>query len=342
MNKQKNNTLELLKLFASYMVVFIHVIFSGYIGVAVETLARFAVPFFFLISGFYSYGISVQKIRIRIKKILTLTVFAIISYTVFKVLLLLSNGGWNDVLEYFGNYADFFTLIKLFVFNVPVHLEYLWYLYAMIYVYAIFLFVTKYHISDKVIFTVSFSILILHILSGEVCSVFGILLPGMLIRNFAAIGIPFFATGLFVKKYQDKFFRVSNTLILLSIAIGVLVSIFSRYFFEKKEVYIGSLFVLFSLVCVFIKYSNIRYPKFLMALEGCSTYIYIFHDMISKTIRLVYTAFGINMKSSMVLNNLHPIIVCLFSTVFAYLLIKILKSLQKHKNYVQLCKEQSG
>ena len=52
---KKNNTPELLKLFASYMVVFVHVIFSGYIGVAAETLARFAVPFFFLISGFYSY-----------------------------------------------------------------------------------------------------------------------------------------------------------------------------------------------------------------------------------------------------------------------------------------------
>ena len=68
MDKQKNNTLELLKLFASYMVVFIHVVFSGHIGVALEMLARFAVPFFFLVSGFYSYKISPHKIKNRMKK----------------------------------------------------------------------------------------------------------------------------------------------------------------------------------------------------------------------------------------------------------------------------------
>ena len=80
MNMQRNNTLELLKVFAAYMVVFIHVIFSGYVGTAIETLARFAVPFFFVISGFYSYGISTQKIKKRIKKILILIVFAVFSY----------------------------------------------------------------------------------------------------------------------------------------------------------------------------------------------------------------------------------------------------------------------
>ena len=47
MNKQKNGTLELIKLFASYMVVFIHVIFSAKIGTIMGTLARFAVPFSF-------------------------------------------------------------------------------------------------------------------------------------------------------------------------------------------------------------------------------------------------------------------------------------------------------
>ena len=44
---QKNHTLELLKLFASYMVVFIHVSFTGKFGTMVDALARFAVPFFF-------------------------------------------------------------------------------------------------------------------------------------------------------------------------------------------------------------------------------------------------------------------------------------------------------
>ena len=138
MSIQKNNTLELLKLFASYMVVFIHVIFSGKIGTVMETLARFAVPFFFLISGFYSYQIPPQKIKKRIRNVLTLIVLAAVSYTLFNMVLLLSTGDRNDISAYFSQYADFLTLVKLFAFNVPVCSEYLWYLYAALYVYVIF------------------------------------------------------------------------------------------------------------------------------------------------------------------------------------------------------------
>ena len=66
MKQQKNATLELIKLLASYMVVFIHISFYGEIGVAVNALARFAVPFFFVISGFYSYKCTEEKIKKRI------------------------------------------------------------------------------------------------------------------------------------------------------------------------------------------------------------------------------------------------------------------------------------
>ena len=63
MSSQKNSTLELIKLFASYMVVFIHVPFYGKYGDAIDAIARFAVPFFFLVSGFYSYQIDCEKIK---------------------------------------------------------------------------------------------------------------------------------------------------------------------------------------------------------------------------------------------------------------------------------------
>ena len=64
MGKEKNMTLELIKLFAAYMVVFIHVMFQGEFGVLVDALARFAGPLFFWVSGFFSYGISTEKIEL--------------------------------------------------------------------------------------------------------------------------------------------------------------------------------------------------------------------------------------------------------------------------------------
>jgi len=251
MDKQKNNTLELLKLFAAYMVVFIHVIFSGPIGVAVETLARFAVPFFFLISGYYSYRITPQKIKNRIKRILILILFATISYTVFNVIFLLANGDLYDVYAYFMQYMDFSKLVKLIALNVPICLEYLWYLYAILYVYAIFYFATILHINEKVIFIISISLLILQILLGEVLSIFGIVLSGLIVRNFAIMGISFFALGLLAKKYQHKLFMVSNSMIMLAIIVGVVESILSRYFLGKKYyILVRCLFSLHLYVCL--------------------------------------------------------------------------------------------
>ena len=332
MNIQKNNTLELLKLFASYMVVFIHVLFCGRLGVIFDTLARFAVPFFFLVSGFFSYKITTEKIKKRILHILTLLILASVCYTIFNIAKLLLKGDINDIILYFSKYADFTVLAKFFIFNVPVSSDHLWYLLAMVYVYIVFYFVTMFRLHEKVIFIVSFSLLFLHILLGECLSALGIVVPIHIVRNFALMGIPFFALGLFVKKHENHMRAIPNYLIIISTIIGVFESIFSRYFFGKNELYIGSLFILFTMVCVFIKYSSIQYPHFLLALEGCSTYVYIFHLIISSVITAAYSYFGANTQSSLIIfKNIRPILVCIVSTIFAFCITQLIKKIQHKK-----------
>lgn len=323
MNVQKNSTLELLKLFASCTVVFIHVKFYGRLGPIVETCARFAVPFFFLVSGFHSYEITCDKIKKRTRNIFTLLIFSVVCCTAFKVFTLLSKGNMAEVTAYLSNYLDLVVLAKLLVFNIPISSVHLWYLFAVLYVYVIFFFVTKLRISDKIIFIMTFCLLFLHILLGEGLSILGIALPKPIVRNFLVMGIPFFGLGLFVKKYEHKFHSIPNYVIFASIIIGIIESILSRYFFGSNELYIGSLFILFAVVCVFIKYSDIQYPSLLMALKGCSTYIYIFHIMISAVINKMYTLLGINKNSSILLANIHPILVCICSTILAYFIVRI-------------------
>ena len=330
MNIQKNSTLELFKLFASYMVVFIHILFYGKFGVIIDALARFAVPFFFLVSGFYSYQITCEKIKKRIRNILTLLVLAITCCNLFEITTLLL---WSpdDLAAFFDKYTHLSTYINLLIFNTAVNFGHLWYLLAILYVYIIFYFVTQTHVKDKVIFTISFLLLFLQIILGEGLSVVGIKLPAFYVRNFALMGIPFFALGLFVKKYEYKFHNIPGYAILVSVVIGVLASVISRYFSGENELYLGSLFILFAITCTFIKYKDIKYPPFVTALEGCSTYIYIFHLIISSVIYIAYNVLGVDMYSSVSLKKLHPIIVCICSTVFAYLLMQILKALKLQK-----------
>ena len=330
MTEQKNNTLELLKLFASYMVVFIHVLFYGKMGVTIDALARFAVPFFFLVSGYYSYQITCEKIKKRIKNILTLLILSTFCCTLFEIITLLKYNK-EGLITFLSKYTDLDTYVNLLVFNVPVSSGHLWYLLAVLYVYIIYYFATKFNVKEKLIFTVSTFLLLAHIILGEGLSIFGIVIPIPFVRNFALMGIPFFALGLFVKKYECKFRNIPNYTIWIFLVIGALESVVSRFLLGGNELYIGSLFVLVAIVCVFIKWADAKYPSFLTALEGCSTYVYIFHIIISTVIFIFYGILGIDIYSSVILENLHPIIVCVASTVFAYLFIKIPKKLSKTK-----------
>ena len=134
-----------------------------------------------------------------------------------------------------------------------------------------------------------------------------------------------------MKKYESKFRSVPLPVILIFSITGVFASLFSRFTFGENELYLGSLFLLAAFVFVFVKYADVKYPAFLVALEGCSTYIYVFHIMISTSLCILYGMFGIDIYSSVTLENLHPIAVCIAATIFSYLFIKIQKAVRKNK-----------
>ena len=81
--KKKNLKLNLLKGIACSGVVFAHVPFPGVFGKIVDLAAAFAVPFFLMIAGYYSYGAGLAVIRRRLVKIIK--IFAI-AYALFVVI----------------------------------------------------------------------------------------------------------------------------------------------------------------------------------------------------------------------------------------------------------------
>lgn len=336
MNVQKNHTLELLKLFASYMVVFIHVVFPGEMGSVVEALARFAVPLFFLISGFYSYKITCEKIKKRIINIVNLIVISAASYgvctLVFKTIELLIDGDMAGIASLFSNYFSLTAIANLILFSVPLSSLHLWYLFAILSVYIIFYFSTKFNIKDRLIFIIAFSLLGLNLILGEGLAFFKIILPEHILQNFWITGIPFFGLGLFVKKYEHKFDKVPNILILTSLIIGIAETVLCSHYFRNNPLYIGSLFIMLAIVCISMKYSDVQYPSFLTALEGCSTYIYIFHIAIAIGIEVIYTLFWPDTDLPMILKFIHPILVCVASTAISYLIIQLLSKITKKRN----------
>ena len=331
MKTARNNVLELIKLFASYMVVFIHLPFYGKAALVMESLARFAVPFFILVSGFFSYRISLSKIKKRILHMLSLLLFSVLLYTWRNIEAFVLSGNFKAIGQYFGRYLSSETLTNLLVFNVPVSSVHLWYLLAMLYVYIIFFFVTKYSVSEKPLFVLSFILLFANLILGEGLSAMGIIIPNHYIRNFALVGMPFFGIGMFVKKHEMKFKSVPGFVIFLCMAVGIAETLFSRFNFGINDMYLGSVFIVFAFAVTFIKLSDLKCPRPLITLASCSTFIYILHMFVSSKLFNFYWQAGLDYQSLIWLKNLHPILACVISTILAYVVILIQKGFKAQK-----------
>ena len=327
-HENRNNTLDVMKLVASYMVIFIHVLFPGKMGVAADALGRFAVPLFFFVSGYYAYGASPETIRARTVRLVRLSLFAFLFYIAYDGLRMLLYLEFEQFIQFLTGWMNLKIFLKLVVFNTPVYNFHLWYLLACVYVYGLYYAAVKFAVPEKWIFTLSGLALLVHLFLGEFLSIFHIVVPISLVRNFALMGIPFFGFGLLARKYKCKIEGVSNWAIAAAMAIGMLESLLSVFLFGKNELYLGSVLVLAALVAIFIKYPNVHYPSWLLSLTGCSTYIYIFHPILPGILGLVYGVLGIHFYESVAVQMVHPIIVCILATVLAVWLGKLTQKKQ--------------
>lgn len=75
----RNRTLDMVKAICAYAVVLLHVHFPGNAGIIANVLARFAVPVFFMVSGYFCFrGDDTEFIRIgkKIRHVLKLMLVA--------------------------------------------------------------------------------------------------------------------------------------------------------------------------------------------------------------------------------------------------------------------------
>ena len=148
---------------------------------------------------------------------------------------------------------------------------------------------------------------------------FGIVVPPVLIRNFMMFGIPFFGIGLLVRKHLDDIILPkSNNIIWLFLILDATLSVVSRLLFGLNELYMGSLFILLGLVILALKYADRQYPRTVIRVTTCSTNIYIFHPLINECLKAMYTALKIQYRHSIVVQMLHPLAVCLITTLLAF------------------------
>lgn len=87
--QERNSGLDCVKCLAAFCVVCIHVSFPGIMGDIVSLLSRFAVPVFFMITGYYySNTRDKGKVKKQIVKVTVLLLLSMLLYFIWSCLLM--------------------------------------------------------------------------------------------------------------------------------------------------------------------------------------------------------------------------------------------------------------
>lgn len=324
---KKNNTLDFIRTIACVLVVFIHISFPGDFGYYVSAIARFAVPFFFMVSGYFAYKENGNGLHIfkQLKKIILLALLSVSLYFIFSYIISIYTRNLNFIQDTFN-----FQNLKYFVlFNsLPVG-SHLWYLFSLIYVYIIY-YLSKYVFKIDKILYIFIPILLLSCILIEYFVVFDfIFYKNIVFRNFLFIGLPFFMLGNLINKYKDSYFikLLENKILLFFSLFGLLIVLFEAYCSDYMDLYFGSILLSSSIFLYGIKNGSAINAENMVCKFGknYSLGIYIVHCVFIS----LYSIFIVDYDNILV-QWCAPFIILILSFVVVYIYYEIKNKLIKN------------
>lgn len=319
-SNQKNLVLNVAKLIAAYMVVFIHVSFPGKFGTAMVCLARFAVPFFFIVSGYFSYAKfnqdNIEKID---KKILTTAFLYLESIGLYLLIVLGMLRNSEKFINWLLAGLNYKGIIKWLFFNKfhNIELEHLWFIGALLYCYIFFRIVYR---NIKLI-----RMLPLLLIFNYIFSEWNQLLclpsfPEYITRNAWFCGIPCFSIGCIIKEKEKVCIEhFQGKLPFITVAIVEVLALGEAYIVGGMDLYVFSLVaaILLFLYCVTCPR---QLPKKWRGFADINTgTIYIVHQAAAIYLRVILEKIGLKYESAIL-----PILTCIVATIIS-IVIKISK-----------------
>ncbi len=323
--KIKNNTLYSFKTLACFCIILIHCNFPGKFGELSLVLSRWAVPFFFMISGYFSFFENSKMVKEtidkRIKNICKMVLIAFIGYFILHLLIILYQG---DIQQYISEIIMPTNLLKFICLNwtTPyVGVGHLWYLFAMIYVYLLYKLISKYNLY-KPSYIYSF-ISIFGIYLFEIINKYYELgVETIWWRNFLFLGFPFFMLGHFIHKNEKKVKaeekRLKKVLGIVLIS-SICILIFEIILFKSSfDLYLNSVVIAVLSFLIALNYPNI---KFLNEIgEKDSSSIYIIHYAVIIIICKILNNYNVDI---IILKYIQPFMVFGISLLFSIIFRKV-------------------
>jgi surface polysaccharide O-acyltransferase-like enzyme len=324
---KKNITLYSLKAIACFFVVCIHVNFPGKVGETVVNIARFAVPAFFMISGFFSYDSDKEKnslrLNNRIKELVKLIIICFVGYFLLNIFINFKQGSLELYFSGVFNYKNFLKFILLNWTTPYVGVGHLWYLFALLYVYIIIKVVNKYNLY-KIGYIYSFVAIILMYFFEIYNSINNMHISQIYYRNAFIMGLSFFLLGHFIRKHENLFkmknFELNFISVIFILLIPVVYAVECRFMNNDNCVFLNG--VLFDILIFIISINKSNIDFFSNIGENDSSNIYI----VSYAILFIINLYFIKNMGAFTITHL-PLLVFIVSYIYSILYRKFIRKL---------------
>lgn len=258
---RRNERLDLMKCIAIYSVIFLHILLPGPAGQAVNCLARFAVPLFFLSSGYFSWNSDGSTLARRAGRTGKLLLEACAVLLAFGCVLALRRG--ETAAAYLRGRLDPFFLKEILLYQVlPLPYAWpMWFLTALFFIYLLWwaMTATVQRMEKKLprgaLAALAVGLLAIHLSLGEVRGLLG--LPpvnSLWLRNAWLDGFPFFALGVWMGERGRKQEGKQQTAPLWAgVVLCALLSLLERKLAGSVDLYLGSALTAILLLSIAIR-----------------------------------------------------------------------------------------
>lgn len=313
-----NYCIDFLKGIACVCVVLMHCEFPGRLGILVQAVSRFCVPFFFMVSGYFSRpaevaadtgGLRSWLLNRKVIHIAKITFWASLFYLVWAAVRYFL---WQE----FSNGFSWAGLAAWVGFNRPLVISgHLWFLFALLYDYVLISIMDRTKVRQYQFVLGGVSMVLLFLL-GQGIHLLGIHVPNFVYRNWLIEGAAFFLLGRWIRANQD-WITLSNSALLAIVAVSTLLCIAERWFVGRDfGVNICTLPQVTAMFLYAVRNPS-RHAGFIQRLgRDCSMMVYILHIFVWQVLAKVYKAASLS-ENEPALYAL-PVLVVIFTFLLAW------------------------
>lgn len=271
--QKRNCVIDIMRLVISVIIVFIHCPFPGAVGRYIIILGRVGVPFFLVLSGWFSYHPDQDTVIARTKKKMvdTVRLLCIFFAAYFLMNTITSFLLKRDAFAWVQSYCNLDTLVNLVLYNRAWFLGSTgYYPFLLLYVYIIFSFLVKTNTIRKAYYLIPV-LLLYNVVCGEFTDI-----PWYHYGNFLFTGLPFFLLGHWLRANKTVLDKLSPIWLWLFLA-GTISSFVEAHCFKSAYCHFGSILMAVSLFTACISSKLVWRQDLVSCFQRCSVYIFIVH-----------------------------------------------------------------